>query len=479
MSKKRLRTKEKLKRSRLAAREVSGKKVTRKVRKGVRAHIFKIILWVSTIAVMLWALAGWYLGDKAEQVFKTYLQTHAEIAGEKLLRVELLNYQKTLFGAEAQLRLSSDISWVSEQVGEIAIRAKLLNGPLFITKRGVSVGSSRWFLKIDESNMREEERENIHALFPEALPTAIVRTDFKQKAHYLARLQTNFSHALVTGIYTLETAQQEEHNRGSITLDDFSYGILPNTLLAKKIHISYQHQKAITAGYKPGTTSIQIPELRIQSANLDKPILLKLAAKSDLSLEDDFLDGFLKLSLEQGNTASELPLDTAELSLSFKGLSSEWLVAVSDASANVDNLKQQVDWTLEDLGEFPEGRDEIIRLREEIKSASKTLRGTLVNKVFKSKNSLLHLEVETRQGDVTSHLSAELSPTEKGKEKEPGLAISLFEGKLEVSLSDEMHRFIEPLLKLNEKLENFDLKKKLKIDFNDLFINSKNNKLDL
>ncbi|MEE9444506.1 MAG: DUF945 family protein [Cocleimonas sp.] len=461
MAERRLRTKEKRKRSKLAASNA---------RKGIGARILKLTFWFAAIALVLWALTGWYLGVKAEKVFKAYLQTHSEVVGEKLLRIELLSYRKKLFGAEAQLSLSSDVPLISEQVGEVAIHAKLLNGPLFITKRGVSIGSSRWFLKINEASLGEYERENIQAIFPKALPTAIVRTDFKQKAYYLARLQTNFAKALITGVYTLETKYQEEQNRGAITLNDFSFGSPPNTtVMADSVKISYQHQKAISASYKPGTTSMSIPVLTLTSSSFDKTLTLKLNARSNLSSKGNFLNGFLKLGLEQitleGNAEvytknhaeKNMPFDTAELSLWFKGISADGLMAYSEANADLDNLKQQIDWTLEDLGEFPEGRDAIIHLYAKIESDDKKLNSVIIKEVFQDENSLLQLEFTAQQGDDKSYSKTLLRPVDK----------ALLAGEMELDLSDDIQDFISGFLKEKEAKENWLSKKQIKLLFKD------------
>ena len=445
MTKKNLRTKEKAKR----ARRRSGWK-----------HYFVLLM----VLAGLWLSLGYFFSHQAEQAFRYYLSSHTEVAGEKLIRFELISYHKKLMGAlgaTAQLRLSSDFPSVAEHLGEVAISAKLMNGPIFITKQGVSIGSSRWLFTIDASNSTQSELENLRVLFPNRLPKITVRTDFKHQAHYFSRLDTSFAKLILSGLYQFETAEQQENNHGSIQIEKLRLGVAPKTIHAESLSISYQQNgQAVSAGYKPGLTALRSPSVIINHPYLKQAVEIAVVAKSDLSIEKDFLKGFVQLNIEQKQQLknNELPFDTAKLSVRFSGLSAKGVVAVSDAKADLDNLKQQIDWTLEDMGEYPEGRDEIIQLNDKIKIAQKTLTTMLLDKIFQKNTSVFEAEILSQQDDKSSKVTVGLSTL-----KDESLS-----AKLTGQLSTEWQVALTALVDKMGASENIKVKKDFKIDLRDL-----------
>lgn len=409
------------------------------------------------VLLILWALAGWYFGATAEQSFKSYLQENTQIAGEKLLRAELLDYRKTLMGAKASLRVSSDMPFVSERMGEFNVNVKLLNGPLFISKSGFSIGSSRWVLQIDESSLTEEELENLKSFFPSSLPNATVKVDFEQQAHYSIKSKTSIADAVITGVFNLDT----HNNRGAISLDNFQVEFSPNQFIekisAKKVNISYQHQKAITAAYKPGTTSVQIPSLRLKFKRLNGAFDLKTNIKSNISSKDSYLNGFIKADIKQ-NKSNNFPVDSAKLSVLFKGISADGFVAFSETRADFDNLKEQAGWVLEENGEFPEGQDQIWTLYDRIETASKQLPKILLKKMLND-DSLLQFKAETQTQAGPSTLNGQLKIISQEQENQSqsdstvtkmiksggGVfhsLLSLLDGEAKVELDDSLFAMI-------------------------------------
>ena len=382
-----------------------------KARRTRRRSGWKHYLLLFIVLIALWLSLARYFGNQAEQAFNVYLHSHTEVLGEKLIRFELLNYRKKLMGAlgaTAQLRLSSDIPMVAEHLGEVRITAQLLNGPIFITKQGVSTGSSRWLFKVDEANSSASDLENLAVLFPNGLPKVTVRTDFKHQAHYFSRLETRFAKLVLSGLYQFETDDQQENNHGSIQIENLQLGVLPQTIRAENISISYQqYGQAVSAGYKPGLTALRSPSLIINHPYLKQAVEVSVVAKSDLSIDEAFLKGFVQLDLKQQKN-TELPFDTAKLHLRFSGLSAAGVMAVSDAKAELDNLKQQINWTLEDMGEYPEGRDEIVQLNDNIQLAQKGLSAELLKKVFQGKDSVFEAKISSQQATNESKVTAGL-----------------------------------------------------------------------
>jgi len=84
------------------------------------------------------------------------------------------------------------------------------------------------------------------------------------------------------------------------------------------------------------------------------------------------------------------------------------VMAGGDAKIGLDNLKQQINWTLEDMGEYPEGRDEIVQLNDNIQFAQKGLSAELLKKVFQGKDSVFEAKISSQQATNESKVTAGL-----------------------------------------------------------------------
>lgn len=404
---------------------------------------------LAALLITVWGLAGWFLGEKAEQEFKAYLQQSAQLVGKKLFRAELLHYKKNLIGAKARLLISSDFPLLSERIGEFELDVKLLNGPVFFTKSGISVGSSHWVLSIAKNPLAEGETETLKEFSPDGFPTAIIRVDFEKKAHYQSELQTAFSNALITGIFDLET----EDNRGAVTLNAFNYAVPPNGISAGAITFSYQHQKAITTNYKPGTASLKISDLQINHKKLPKPLLVSLKANSNISFNDESLNGFIKAVISN-KSADNYPFDTAEISLLFNGLSSNGFIAFNEANAELENLKQQVEWVLEEAGELPEGQDQIWALYDRIEQLTKKLPKTLA---ALGDNSQLQIKIASDYQGAKSYLNGKIKLTTDNPTITSWLA--LLDGEAKVKLDNSLYGMLKQLLPLKSRDFTLQLKR--------------------
>lgn len=400
------------------------------------------------LVFILWAAAALYLGSKSEQEFKSYLQKNAQVVGKKLFRAELLTYKKTLTGANATLLVSSDFPVISERVGDFEINAKLYNGPIFIRKSGVKFGSSRWLLSFpDNPNINQKLKE----FFPISLPIGVVRIDFEKKAHYWTKAKTSIAEAVITGNYDLQT----ENNRGAIALNDFRYGIVPSAISAESMNISYQHQKAITANYKPGTASAQIANLKMNHKRLAKALLIDLKVNSNISYTDDELSGFIKADISNKQRGS-YPFESAKISLLFNGLSSDGFVAYNEANAELENLNQQVDWVLEELGEVPEGQDQIWELQDRIKQATKALPQKLADL---AEGSAVQVNISSQYKDEESQLKGQLN-LEASESSTTKAWLSLLGGKAKVKLAESLHAVLKQKLPLEKSNFTLQLKQK-------------------
>ncbi len=404
------------------------------------------------LLTILWSASSWYFGTKAENNLKSILLENAALFGERLFRADLIDYRKTWLGANATLRISSDITFLSEQVGEFDVKVVLLNGPVFIDKSGLSLGTSRWTLQIDENNLTAGQLQSLQSIFPESLPIADVRLDFKQKAQYSAKFKSFLGESQITGVFDLES----EDNRGAIKLTNFSLGVSPIRVSAESIDISYQHQKALTAAYKPGTSSMQIPALVISHESLADPVTISVKANSDITIENNYLNGFIKVKINN-NSVQPIPIKEAQITLQFNGLSSDSFIQLTEAKAELDNLQQQIQWVLEVQGEVPEGQDQIWQLQDQIDKASKQLPQALMQRVFNGEKSQVKLEVTSNNNSASSSLSGLIKSADRFSESDKLISFLQLESK--VNLDDDLFKFLKSHSVVNKKQFSLVIKK--------------------
>jgi hypothetical protein len=413
--------------------------------------LFSSIVTLSILLLIIWAAAVWYFGNRTEQQFVSALENNNLVLGEKLFRTELLSYTKTLTGAEAHLTLSSDSSFISERIGDIPIIAELINGPVFFEKSDISTGSARWIIKVDTKRLSKQQKENLQNIFTKTLPSVIVRVDFDKKVHYFSRIKFDQLGILMTGIYDLESQQ----NRGAINIDKVRYGNSSNQLFAENVKISFQHQKAITSHYKPGTMALQIPELQINHQLLNNPVVFSVKANSNIRSENNFLNGFIHFSFKNllvtnkltKLSISELPIKNAELSLQFKQISTEGYIDLSEKLAELENLKQQAIWALEENGELPEGQDQIWQLYQRIDKLSEIRPKLIANTLFNDGKSNVSFEFKADNNSRESTVFGDIAVS-KNLDKASRL-ISLIDIQAQVKLEDELYSFISNLIAID------------------------------
>jgi len=432
--------------------------------KKILSAIFLLIL----LLIIMLALSGWYFGASAEKALVGYLQKKPLITSKDFFNIELQDYRKTLFGAKARLKISSNIPVIAEKTGEIDLIAKLLNGPVFVTKRGISTGIYRWFITIDKSKLSESKMENLRAFFPDQLPQIIIRTDFEKKVHYSSDFPSTFGQIKLAGIFNLK---QEKHH-GTLWMQNFHYDFPPNQLTAKQVKIDYQGQTSqinpqaksqITtiAINKPNKMAVEIPNLKIKLKYFKKPIELALKASSTIRQTNGYLNGYANITtgLLKGKQQENktLPIDKASISVMLRGISTQGFLKYKALESELNNLKLQAQWSLQENGEFPEGQDQIWQLYNEINEKARYLPVIFFNELL-NKESLIELKAvsynSSGQSRLTGKLKSRIEKQGKKKLKKGGDGLntlfSNLKGEAQVEIDSELFPFLQNFLPLSQ-----------------------------
>ncbi|HIQ14398.1 MAG TPA: hypothetical protein EYH38_02345 [Leucothrix sp.] len=123
------------------------------------------------------------------------------------------------------------------------------------------------------------------------------------------------------------------------------------------------------------------------------------------------MNGYSKINLKmmggKQQSDNKIPIDKASFSIFLKGLSSDGFLRYSELEAELDNLKQQAQWSLQENGEFPEGQDQIWQLYDEIDENIQRLPSIILNELF-NKDSRIQLKAESLNSSGQSELIGEL-----------------------------------------------------------------------
>jgi len=424
--------------------------------KKILSAIFLLIL----LLIIMLALSGWYFGASAEKTLVGYLQKKPLITSKDIFNVELQDYRKTLFGAKAKLKISSDIPIIAEKIGEIDLIAKLLNGPVFVTKRGISTGVYRWFITVDKSKLTKSKKENLRAFFPNQLPHVIIRADFEKKVHYSSDFLSTFGQINLAGIFNLK---QEKHH-GTLKMQNFHYDFPPNQLTAKQVKLDYQGQSSqvtTIAINTPNKMAVEIPNLKIKLQHLKKPIELALKASSTIRQTNGYINGYANITTALLNRKQQenkpLPIDKANISVMLRGISTQGFLKYKALEAELNNLKLQAQWSLQENGEFPEGQDQIWQLYNEIDEKAQHLPVIIFNELL-NKESLIELKAVSYNSSGQSRLTGKLkSHIEEDAEKnvkkggdDLNTLFSNLKGEAKVEIDSELFPFLQNFLPLSK-----------------------------
>ena len=418
--------------------------------KNLLSSIFLLLVLIT----LLFSLSNKYYGSYTEQSFKAYLKNYSAINAEDNFTVNLLNYRNTILGATAKFSINSKVSIGS--IDDLYFEVSLLNGPVFITKTGISTGRTRWLVSLDETSLGEKERNYINSVFLKSVPKLLIRIDFNEKSYYSSTFETNIGVANLQGIYDIKTVS----NEGVIVMNDFHYKFPSNKVSSKEVSITYKQGNKRAGVDKLTTIDIHSEKLQLKNKGIKEPIEVDFLMKTNLRQAKASLAGDSNIKIKQ-NSENLIPFDFMSLNFIFKGISTNGFLRFNEAKADLANLQQQVKWSLEENGELPEGQDQIWQHYDVMEENIKRIKSKLVKEIFND-DSYMQLSAESTNKSGKSQLKADLKITDESLQetikKEGGGFISLFSiltGKADVVLDKDLLSYMNhsfPVLRSKFKL---------------------------
>jgi len=118
----------------------------------------------------LWLAAGYVIGNKVEDTVRAQVANQEIIPGSEMVRLEVAEYDKGLFGAQSRVclvfdRLPPDMAMFEAFSGKLCDRAEVHYGPLLFGPDGPSFGLAYARSELDLSPLPPEMKQMVDGLF--------------------------------------------------------------------------------------------------------------------------------------------------------------------------------------------------------------------------------------------------------------------------------------------------------------------------
>lgn len=118
----------------------------------------------------LWLAAGYVIGNKVEHTVRAQVAAQEILPGSDMVRLELAEYDKGLFGAQSRIclvfdRLPPDMAMLQAYSGKLCDRSEVHYGPLLFGPDGPSLGLAYARSELDLSVLPPEVKERVDGLF--------------------------------------------------------------------------------------------------------------------------------------------------------------------------------------------------------------------------------------------------------------------------------------------------------------------------
>jgi hypothetical protein len=188
---------------------------------------------------------------------------------------------------------------------------------------------------------------------------------------------------------------------------------------------------------------LKVSSLNIQHKHLSKPLALDIKLNSDISLNENALGGYLKAEIHNSN-GYDFPVEKADISLQFNDLPADAFIAFSEANDTLDNLHQHAQWALEELGEVPEGQDQIWLLYDRIEESSNILPQILAKQLTENDENVIQLKATTTYKGASSKLEGGVKLNSDHSSINSWL--SLLDGEAQVELDKYLLKAVQKFL---------------------------------
>lgn len=379
---------------------------------------------VSVLALLLlWGSVSWYCGNVAKRNLQAYVLSQSADLPQRFFSLELLDYQENFTGAEAHLVLKFTVPALAEQLGDVRLVARSVNGPVFMGREGLEFGVVRWKLRLDQ--VADQVLANsVQNVFVGQMAQAILRVDFFDQLHF--RLAAEQLRSTNWSADQLHILGQLDLNSGAydvaIGADHSELRLAGWKLMLPHPALSLQ-RLAQRVGLAPEsnapTLDFNSSHASLFSTQKSETIPFNLSSRGSIWLNNDTLSGDWQVLLE--NPPSQ-DVNYASFRLKFRELLAEGAYAYWKKRAYIEGLLEQAQWAQEEV-ETPEQQDFLISLYREAEQLQKAWNHDLIGPMLRYQDSQLSLDAVIKQADgVESQLN--IAGQAEGESSQPQLKVT-------------------------------------------------------
>lgn len=418
------------------------------------------ITLVLGFAALVWILLTWFIGFKTEQQVRQMLDN----GGLAKANHTLLDYQRSLFSAQAITRLDVRNTPLGTWTDELRFRHIIKHGPLMwrpasaedvaefpAAQKSLLTALSQWRTQLDLSAIDQEERRLLKVLFANQVPLQAESViDYSGMVGYQASLATLQGvtgldkHFGLAGLQLagqldpkLKQPQAINIRAGKLQIsNEDSQLLLPELKLT--LHLNEMTQKP------ERRLGFMADEVVLQIAETDETIRFKLRGETAYRTDNNAVNGSLQLTLDDFS-AARYPLNELTFNADFSGINALGLQWVNQLQQRLQDAQAQQDWYEEDI-EVPESRRAIRQLGVESEAIANELLQALFYKMLQRDQSRLiyTLNIATELGDLQQKADLTYAGTERrmalNKVMNYGMAdwLTLVRGEVQFAMDQSM-----------------------------------------
>ncbi len=429
----------------------------------------KLLILTSVLLVMVALLGGlllWFVGVKTEQQLRQLLPTMTTVQAKGVPRPlhTLVNYQRTLFGAQAITRLDVRATPLGAWVDELRFEHRIQHGPLVWrapARDGASPSYDQrgpllpvlmyWRTTLDLSALSRDNRRLLQQAFAAQQPLlAEGYIDYAQGLHYQARLapwqgQIDAVERFELGGVQL-SGQRPARTAGEgaaamLTLDiatiKWGNGTSELQIPQLKLVLNPPNPSGVASGQR---LSVLADDVRLQLAEAKETVVFNFSGAGGYRPNNDELEGEWALRLDDFRT-SRYPLQRLDVTATFSGINAVGLGGVYQLQQRFQDM-QAARTEHEETLEMPESRRALHQLALESEAVLDELLQALFSQLLQPEQSRLSytLAMITPQGQLEHSAALAYAGTERSIQRRQlldyGLAdwLKLVRGRVQLGL---------------------------------------------
>jgi len=404
------------------------------------------LLFVLFGLFLLWGAGSWMIAKGAKNHFDLAVAAIATGRTKDFFELEVLDYQESLYGASAKIKLIPTSALIDEDIENWQFLLKRINGPLFINRQGLQLGLARWQLSMQESDSEiSDGLVQALQLASSAKPIASAVVDFSERASLSYSGSALSSPNLMIDKLMIDGNIDFNNARHELTIQASGLSYSNKQFLMRFPDVAVDSKRGHA---RPEYSSkANVTELTVVAddgelilSGQSKKIPFNLQSHGSLWVNNDTLSSDWQIDAVSGqllqaggaSVNGESDYFQTDLNLQFRELLISGFWQYLNNQSEIYSLFQQAEWALEEV-ETPEQQDFLRSLYLDADRIERTQRGNPLKPLLIAERSQLAATARLRLGNEGEASQLSIAGSTKGKIDEPELTL-----KGDVNIEREM-----------------------------------------